>query len=103
MFYILIYTNINYSIFNVDHTKFMHTPLLGTFIITWYLHDLFSPGDSPTSQNKIFGFVDRTTCPLSDKHGANDVSEFPINFSSLVTDMSEGKLMLLLVKHKQFI
>jgi len=64
---------------------------------------LFSPGDNPTSQNRIFGFVDRTTWPLSDKHGANDVSEFPMNFSSLVTDMSDGKLILLSVKHKQFI
>lgn len=68
-----------------------------------YLHDLFSPGDNPTSQNKIFGFVDKTTWPLSVKHGANEVSEFPKYFSSLVTHITDGKLMLSLVKHKQLI
>lgn len=71
--------------------------------LLYYLHDLFSPGDNPTSQNKIFGFVDKTTCPLSVKHGANEVSEFPKNFSSLVTHITDGKLMLSLVKHKQLI
>ncbi|KAE9531561.1 hypothetical protein AGLY_010767 [Aphis glycines] len=47
--------------------------------------------------------INKTTCPLSVKHGANEVSEFPKNFSSLVTHITDGKFMLSLVKHKQLI
>lgn len=40
----------------------------------YYSQVLLSPGNSFKSQNKIFGFVFNTTCPLSCCHGTNVVS-----------------------------
>jgi hypothetical protein len=64
-----------------------------------YSQDLLCPANSRRSQNRILGFVDSTTWPLSPLHGANDVSVGTVTYAICTArDLQDGREIQLVAR-----